>query len=54
MFHVGFNEGKIRVEAKEAGPETVVQSQNITDAKVAGMEKVGGTGNIREQTLFSV
>lgn len=40
-------EKKGRAEAEEGGAEAVVQSQNTTDAKVAGMEEVGGREKMR-------
>ena len=37
---------------REGGTETVVQSQNTTNAKVAGMEEVGGKEKMRGKNLL--
>ena len=39
-------------EAEEGGAESVVQSQNMADAKVAGMEEVGGREKMRGKNLL--
>lgn len=42
MLRVGCRERKRgRAESEEGGDETVVPSQNMTDAKVAGVEEMG-------------
>lgn len=45
-------EKKGRAEAGEGGAGAVVQSQNTTDAKVAGMDEVGGREKIRGKNLL--
>lgn len=41
-----------RAEAEEGGAEAVVQSQTTADAKVAGMEEVGGREGTSEKNLL--
>lgn len=53
MLRAGCRERKKgRVEAEEGGAVTVVQSQNTSDAKVAGMEEVGGREKMRGKNLL--
>lgn len=47
----GCREKKGRAEAEEGGAETVVTCQNLTDAKVAAMEEVGGRERERKTFL---
>lgn len=41
-----------KADAEEGGTETVVQSQNTTGAKVAGMEEVGGREKMTGSNLL--